>query len=329
LDFRISSYGVAVSMIVLAGCEGAQSALAPAGVGAERIAALFWGTFVGALVIWAALVLLSIHAIWSKRAPHSEKYAKRLIVGGGVVFPALTLTGLLLTALSMLPDLVAPPPSGSLKIAVTGHQWWWRVRYLSATEAPIELANEIRLPVGEPVELELESSDVIHSFWVPSLGGKVDMIPGRKTRLVLQPTRTGTFRGVCAEYCGASHALMAFDVIVLEKADFERWLEAQQRAAHASKEPLATRGRELFRANGCSSCHAVRGTSADGVIGPDLTHAGSRKSIGASTLPNERASLAQLIANIETIKPGVHMPSFDMLPDDQLHAIAAYLESLQ
>jgi cytochrome c oxidase subunit II len=146
---------------------------------------------------------------------------------------------------------------------------------------------------------------------------------------VLQPTRTGTFRGVCAEYCGASHALMAFDVIVLEKTEFLSWLAAQRRAAHAPQDPLATRGRALFLANGCSSCHAVRGTSADGVIGPDLTHAGSRKSIGASTLPNERASLAQLIANIETIKPGVHMPSFDMLPDDQLHAIAAYLESLQ
>ncbi len=198
--------------------------------------------------------------------------------------------------LSMLPDLVAPAPEGSLKIVVSGEQWWWRVRYLPPGGEAIVLANEIRLPVGEPVEFRLESPDVIHSFWIPSLGGKMDMIPGRLTRLALEPTRTGVFRGVCAEYCGTSHALMSFYVVVMEKEEFDRWLAHQAAPAEPPAEPLAARGQELFLANGCGACHTVRGTPADGVIGPDLTHVGSRLSLAAGILPNEPDAFQRWIA---------------------------------
>ena len=320
---------VSTGLLVLAGCSGPQSALEPAGRGAERIADLFWWMTVGAVVIWLAVIALALYAERVRPEAHSRRQANALIIGGGAIIPTVVLAGLLVYGLALTPDLLAPAPEGSLKIAVTGEQWWWRVRYLPPGGGSVELANEIRLPVGDHVEFRLESPDVIHSFWIPSLGGKLDMIPGRLTRLTLEPTRTGVFRGACAEYCGTSHALMSFAVVVLDKADFAAWLERQQQPAQAPAEPLADRGRELFLANGCGACHAVRGTSADGVVGPDLTHVGSRLSLGAGILPNEPDGFFRWIARTEEVKPGVHMPAFGMLPAEDLQALAVYLDGLQ
>jgi cytochrome c oxidase subunit II len=212
---------------------------------------------------------------------------------------------------------------------VIGEQWWWRIRYEPAEGEPVELANEIRLPVGQPVEFELESPDVIHSFWIPPLGGKMDMIPGRTTRLLLHPTRTGTFRGACAEYCGTSHALMAFDVVVSEEAEFNGWLEQQRRPVAESSESIVNAGRELFFLNGCAACHSIRGTEARGVVGPDLTHVGSRLSIGAGIVPNGPEGFRRWIAQTDKVKPDVRMPHFGMLPPEELESLSAYLESLQ
>jgi cytochrome c oxidase subunit 2 len=193
----------------------------------------------------------------------------------------------------------------------------------------VETANELRLPVGARVELQLSSPDVIHSFWVPSIAGKMDMIPGRLTRLALEPTQTGVFRGACAEYCGASHALMAFVVVVVEPGEFEAWLAAQALAAASPADPLAARGQQAFVAHGCTACHTIRGTEAAGAIGPDLTHVGSRLQIGAATLPNVPEALMRWIAQTDRIKPGVHMPAFRTLGPDDLSALAAYLLSLR
>lgn len=283
----------------------------------------------GSLVVWIAVVGLTVYAVWFGRRTRSERAARWLVVGGGVALPTAVLTGLLAYGLSLLPQTLAPAPPGSLTLQVTGHQWWWRVRYPREGHAPIELANEIRLPVGEPVEFQLDSADVIHSFWIPALGGKMDMIPGRRTRLQLRATRTGTFRGVCAEYCGTSHALMAFMVVVQERADFDRWLAQQAETATVPADPDAARGAELFLANGCGACHAVRGTPADGVIGPDLTHVGSRLSLGAATLTNVPSGLRRWLARTGAVKPGVHMPAFGMLAAADLDALAAYLEGLR
>ncbi len=312
--------------LVMAGCHGPQSALAPAGEGAEDIAALFWWMTGGAAAVWLGVVGLTVYALRARPVAHHRRWAAGLIIGGGVVVPTVVLAGLLAYGLAMLPRLLEPAPEGSLRIAVTGEQWWWRVRYQVAGET-VELANEVRLPVGEPVLFELDSPDVIHAFWIPALGGKIDMIPGRRTRLTLRPTRTGVFRGVCAEYCGVSHALMAFDVVVMERGDFERWLAGQR--APAADGPEHARGRERFLANGCAACHTVRGTEARGAIGPDLTHVGSRRSLGAGTLPNDPAGFRRWLEHTDQAKPGVLMPHYRMLPREELDALAAYLDALQ
>lgn len=313
----------------MAACSGPQSGLDPAGRGAERIAELFWWMAGGAALVWVGVVWLTLSALRGRAASQTARQASIYIIGGGVVVPTAILAALLVYGLGMLPSLLAPAPDGTLRIAVTGEQWWWRVRYHPPVGAPIDLANEIRLPVGEPVEFELDSPDVIHSFWIPALGGKMDMIPGRRTRLLLEPTRTGTFRGVCAEYCGTAHALMAFDVVVMEEAEFKQWLERQRAPAPEPVDPHAAFGRELFFANGCAACHAVRGTQARAVIGPDLTHVGSRLSLGAGIVPNDPDGFIRWLAHTDEVKPGVLMPHFGMLPPEELDALATYLEALK
>lgn len=309
--------------MLLVGCSGAQSALDPAGSGADRIATLFWWMSAGAAVIWVVVAGLIVYALAGRRR-HTERAASVLIVGGGLIAPTVILTALLIGGLALLPALLASP-AGAMKISVSGEQYWWRVRYLLPDGERVELANEIRIPVNEPVEIVLESPDVIHAFWVPSLAGKVDMIPGRVNRLTIEPTRTGVFHGVCAEYCGTSHALMRFDAVVMEKEEFRRWLRAQR--SHAAVRQ--SRGLDRFLSNGCGACHTIRGTPADGVIGPDLTHVGSRLRLAAGILPNDHAALARFIARTEEAKPGVLMPSFGMLPEAEVRDIAAYLEALQ
>jgi cytochrome c oxidase subunit 2 len=305
-----------------------QSSLAPSGRDAERVADLFWGMTAGAVVVWVGVIALALYYTRTARGVASERRDRLLIVGGGVVLPTVTVTILLIYGLAMLPEAVARAPEGSLHVDVAGEQWWWRVRYRRPDGLEAVLANEVRLPVGTPVQFRLSSDNVIHSFWIPPLAGKMDMIPGRITYLTVRPTATGVFRGVCAEYCGTAHALMAFSVEVMEAAEFDRWLEHQAAPATAVGAD-ALPGAELFLASGCHACHTVRGTAAAGVIGPDLTHVGSRLSLGAGILPNDADAFRRWIAGTEHIKPGVHMPQFGMLPADELAALAAYLEGLQ
>jgi cytochrome c oxidase subunit 2 len=229
----------------------------------------------------------------------------------------------------MLPDLVATAPAGSRVVDVHGEQFWWRVRYQLPDGNRVELANEIRLPVGEHAQFRLHSPDVIHSFWIPSVAGKMDMIPGRVTRLAVEPTRTGVFRGACAEYCGGSHALMNFYTIVEDRAAFDQWLLNQAAPAKAPTSPQAARGQQLFLMNGCGACHTIRGIAAAGLVGPDLTHVGSRHSLGAGVLPNTMGDFLRFISETERIKPGVHMPPFRMLPREDLLALATYLDGLE
>jgi cytochrome c oxidase subunit 2 len=312
---------------VLFGCSGDQSALAPAGDEAERVAGLFWTMLAGGGSIWLLVVGAAFYASRLRPGPHSVRSANVLLVWGGVVAPTLILAGLLTYGLALMADLRTP--GDGLRIHVSGEQWWWRVSYLAPGRAEVVSANEIRLPLGQRVEIELTSPDVIHSFWIPPLGGKVDMIPGRVNRLVLEPTRTGTFRGVCAEFCGTSHALMAFSVVVMEEAAFTDWLAQEAQAASPPGTPAAEAGKELFLQVGCGACHAVRGTAADGIIGPDLTHLAGRATLAAGTLPNTPEDLVRWIAHAETVKPGSRMPSFTALPGDHLEAIAAYLAGLE
>jgi len=333
---------VAVSTVAAAGCDGAQSALAPAGRDAEHIATLFWVMAIGALVVWSAVVVVAVYAIRSRRVTHSQATANLLVIGGGVALPAVVLAALLAYGMPVLSAVLAPVPEGALLIEVTAKQWWWRVRYLDPTAhsprgggpgpgdggVAIETANEIHVPVGQRIELRLESADVIHSFWVPSLAGKMDMFPGRVTRLALEPTRTGVFRGNCAEYCGASHARMGLTVVVTSADDFRTWLAKQAEPSTAFTAAWRD-GQTAFISNGCGACHSVRGSAADGRIGPDLTHVGGRLGIGAGVLDRNPDAIARWITSADHIKPGVLMPAFRTLPPERVRAIAAYLMSLE
>jgi cytochrome c oxidase subunit 2 len=321
---RLSLRGAAALLILsVAGCAGPQSALDPAGDGAARLATLFWVMLVGSTLIWTGVITLAFYAARKDPGYFSDRFGASLILWGGAVFPTVVLTALLTYGLWLTSDLRAT--GAGLRVFVTGEQYWWRVRYEMDGSVPVVSANEIRLPVGERVEFSLEAADVIHSFWIPSLGGKVDMIPGRTNRLVLQATKPGIYRGVCAEFCGPSHALMAFAVISMERTEFEHWLEAQS----ANAASATGRGVELFLANGCAACHAVRGTEARGTIGPDLTHIGSRRTVGAGILANTTENRARFIREVEAIKPRSRMPSYNMLTPEEATAIAAYLGSLK
>lgn len=326
---RARMAALAIVAALLAGCEGPQSALVGAGTGAAAILQLFWWMLGGAVVIWLLVIGLAVYATRVRRDAHSPRLANALIVGGGVVLPVLVLAVLLIYGLTMMPKLRAPAGADGPRITVSGERWWWRVRYQTPDGTAFALANEIRLPLGRRVALQLSSPDVIHAFWVPSLGGKVDMIPGRTTELVLEPTRTGRFRGACAEYCGTAHALMNFDVVVLEPDAFDAWLRTQAADAAQPADTIAMQGQRAFLAQGCGACHTVRGTEADGVLGPDLTHVGSRLRLGAGALGNEPEDFVRWIARPGEVKPGVRMPSFHLLPRQELRAIAAYLDGLQ
>ena len=305
-----------------------QSALDPAGRDARVIADLFWFMLPAAIILWLLVNGLFFYVTRLQPKKLSRRLAEALVIGGGIVFPTLALAGLLGYGLSIMPDQRAP--GDGLTIRVTGEQWWWRVEYWpEGADQPVVSANEIRLPVNERTEIKLDADEVIHSFWIPSLAGKMDMFPGRQTRLALEPEAVGTYRGQCAEFCGASHALMAFQAVVMEPDAFDAWLENERDTAKEPEDDLAARGKEVFLAQGCGACHAVRGTPATSRVGPDLTHVGGRTTLGAGILPPDAEAFSEWIRHTGSIKPEVEMPSYAHLTDDDLGALSHYLESLK
>lgn len=255
-----------------------------------------------------------------------------------MVLPVLVLSALLAFSTLRSAQLSMPSSQHAVKIAVVARLWWWEVRYTDPAGGPdIVLANEIRLPVGQPVYLGLSSADVIHSFWVPALAGKVDMVPGRVHGLTLRADRAGVYRAQCAEYCGEQHARMALHVVAQSEQEFAAWLAAQARPARvaAANKAQAEAGRRAFTQQRCAACHVVRSDSdseavaGEGGLGPDLTHVGSRLYIGAGTLRNDRGALAAWIGNPHGFKPGVRMPASADMDGATLQALAAYLEQLK
>lgn len=316
-----------MAFLSLASCTGIQSALDPAGEEADQVATLFWVMTIGGLLIWALMVVLALYASRWKKRPTSEENANRFIFWGGVVFPVTVLTALLSYALWLMPSLrpFAGGQQASLRIEVVGHQFWWRVVYHRPDGAAVVSANEVRLPVGQRVEFELTSADMIHSFWIPALGGKMDLIPGRTNRLSLSAKKVGTYRGQCAEFCGTSHARMAFPAVVMEQGEFDAWLDARDQASVG----MAADGRTLFETAGCGDCHSVDASVAASSKGPDLSHIGSRLTIGAGFLPNEIETLARFIAHPTSIKPGARMPLSTDLSAEEIDRIATWLKGLQ
>jgi cytochrome c oxidase subunit 2 len=325
--------------------------LDPAGPYAERVTVLAWvlfgmGVLVTAIIIAALYVAAKGPADWRRKLG-----GEKAIWIGGIAFPAVVLTALLIWGLTLTASLSSAITGTEQRIRVTGEMWWFRVQYLGPDgEVVIEDANELHLPVGRPVVLELRSADVIHSFWVPHLSGKKDMIPGRTLLLRVEASEAGRFGGVCAEYCGGPHALMGFVTVSHQPDDYRRWLSsritrsAQPALPAQAPQPNtgalpglvperelavagdAAQGRQLFMESGCGACHRVAGTEANGLAGPDLTHVGSRLTLGAGIQPNHRGTLMGWIGDSQSIKPGNRMPSYDRLSAGQLNAIAAWLE---
>jgi cytochrome c oxidase subunit 2 len=250
---------------------------------------------------------------------------------GLIAWGAVVGTGLVALAIaSFVADrsMASAAANEKLSITVTGNQWWWDVQYNAADNSKmVRTANELHLPVGVPVRIMLKSNDVIHSFWVPSLAGKQDLIPGRDTDITITPQKVGIYRGQCAEYCGAEHAKMALVVDVDSYPDFIKWWQHQLQTAPKPTTPLALAGYNYVTSRNCSACHAIAGTPASATVGPDLTHLASRRTLAAS-MPMSEGNLYGWVADPQSIKPGTKMPTIGLEPNE-LHAVVAYLETLK
>lgn len=268
--------------------------------------------------------------------PLSERRGVHAMVAAGVIVPVIVLSIVLVATLRVLARITpAPTSSNTMVIDIVGRQFWWAVRYLDKEPSRVfDTANELHLPVGVPVQLRLRTVDVIHSFWVPGLAGKMDLVPGRTNVMTLQADRVGVWRGQCAEFCGVQHGKMAITVVAESKADFERWRSAQQSSAaevtpsDSARATAQLTDRDAFLRSGCVLCHTVRGTPAGGRLGPDLTHVATRLTLAAGTLPNNRGNLYGWIADPQAHKPGSAMPAVPMTAVE-LHAIARYLGTLK
>lgn len=318
------------AMLGLSGCGGIQSALAPSGTEADEILNLFWTVTVLATVLTVFVLAVGAVALWGRAGWRQVISSDRFVVACGILLPIVVLSFLLVYGLLVMQAgasraRLAEGPG----ITIVGKRWWWQVIYQMPDGTEVVSANELRLPVGRPTAIHLKTDDVIHSFWAPQLGGKLDMIPGRTNTLTLEATEAGISRAQCAEYCGGAHAMMSLFVVALPPEEYDAWLAAEAETADAPEGRQERRGRRLFVENGCGACHTVRGTDAQGTVGPDLTHVGSRRSLGAATLPNDVNAFAGWIAENQHIKPDNLMPEYDMFRPPQLQALGAYLDGLE
>jgi cytochrome c oxidase subunit 2 len=318
---------IATSALLTVGCAGPQSAIDPAGPAAASIHQLGLVLWIGAALVTVLVTVLMLVPFVRRRERQVDR--RLFLWGGGVALPALSLSVLVPYVMTVGGQMRESTPGDAVSVDVTGYLYWWDVAYRVPNVAGrVATANELRVPVGQPVELWLRSADVIHSFWVPNLAGKTDLTPGRTTRMVIQADRPGRFRGQCAEYCGAQHSLMAFEVIAVPPDEFTAWLARLARPVAAPANPELEKGRDLFVNLGCGACHTVRGV-IEGRLGPDLSQVGARGMIGAGTLRGGLGNIAGWIASAQHLKPGNAMPSYDRLEGPQLRALSAYLASLQ
>lgn len=300
----------------------------------DREAQLGWVLLIIASLVTVVVSLLVLGGVLRRRTATPAPIERSggglgWIVIGGIVVPTVILVGVFVLTMITQAAIAAPATAPGVTVQVVGHRWWWEVHYLDRSPSQIATtANEIHIPVGQPVRLEVVAGDVIHSFWVPQLAGKTDLIPGQKNVMWLEADTAGFYRGQCAEYCGLQHAKMAVSVVAESPAAFSRWLEQQRRPAVAPSDSGLAAGEAVFAGSACSLCHTIRGTSAGGRFGPDLTHLAGRRTLAAGSLPNTRGNLAGWIANPQAIKPGNMMPAVPLRPSE-LHLLITYLQSLR
>jgi cytochrome c oxidase subunit II len=325
--------GLALTAAAVAGCGGEQSALDPESPAARDIATLWWWMLLIACVVFGGAVgMLGI--AWVRRRRRGLPLVGRdggrslaLVVVFGVAIPITVNVALFIVAnFALMDETDAPAATGApMRIEVVGRQWFWEVRYPGTAAVT---ANEIHIPARTRVTVEAVTGDVIHSFWVPRLNRKIDMIPGRRNRVELYAERPGRYRGQCAEFCGAQHAHMAMFVYVDEPDAFTAWLRAQAAPRTAPATAAQRRGEDTFMSSQCASCHTLRGTQARGDVGPDLTHVGSRTTLAALTIPNDPEALAEWLRDPQHVKPGNRMPDLE-LSEDEIDDLVAYLQSLK
>lgn len=332
---------VVILLASLAGCAEQQSALHPYGPHAEAIARIFWFFVAVCTTVWV-LVMLALAYGTLRRRPLLPAPPDPLLVDPGherratlVITGAIAITVLILgvfTTISYVGERSAAHAAATgdaLSVKLTGNQWWWNVQYDDPDPSrTLTSANEIHVPVGRPVKVKLAAADVIHSFWVPSLAGKLDLIPGRENEITFIAQRPGVYRGQCAEFCGWQHAHMAVLVIAHAPDEFQAWYDGQLQPASIPADAEGQQGREVFLNKACVLCHTIRGTIAGARLGPDLTHVASRRTIAAGTLPTSRGSFAAWVVDPQTIKPGANMPATQLSPDE-LNALAAFLDGLK
>ncbi|HZP30797.1 MAG TPA: cytochrome c oxidase subunit II [Acidimicrobiia bacterium] len=311
--------------LALAACGGASpSTLHAEGSESREVARLWWLMFGLAVAVYVVVASLIVWAIvrGRRRTRRATFNDDKFIWIGGVIAPAIIL--LVLGVFTMTTsNAIREPSSRALVVKVVGRQWWWDVSYPGRN---VRTANEIHVPVHTKIHFELTSTDVIHSFWVPEIAGKEDVIPGQPNHLYVTVEKTGTYRGLCAEYCGLQHAHMGFEIVAESPGDFERWVQTNAQPAQEPVSDLAERGQLVFRRSDCAGCHTIRGTTAAGTSGPDLTHVASRSTIGAETVENTPANLRKWVENPDQLKPGVEMPP-SVLSHDDFESVVAYLET--
>ncbi|WP_426232173.1 cytochrome c oxidase subunit II [Pararhizobium sp. DWP3-4] len=316
----------------VAGCSGSQSALDVHGAPAIHLKDLMTAFVWICGFVWLLVIFALIYALVRSRTGDASTQPDgpwtKIVVSGAVAATGVIITGL--TIASFYTTRAIDGSQGdAISISLKGEQWWWRIRYPNRDPAlEFETANEIHIPVGRDVRLQLESADVIHSFWVPSLAGKQDLVPGRSNTLLIRAERPGIYRGQCAEFCGLQHSHMGILVVADDEASYARWLASQRKVQSQTMDPEASAGEKVFLAKPCAACHTVRGRSSTGTTGPDLTHVGSRQTIGAGLLETTPGSLAAWIADPQTLKPGNNMPMVP-LTSNELRQISRYMDSLR
>lgn len=328
---------LALRSVLPAGAARQQSVLDPSGPQADSAARLWWIAFGIAATVYAITIGTLLWTAWrahrrtraGMKPPPGAPRIMRRAVAGAVGVTVATLLVFIFFDFGAGESLHAPARSNYLTLRVTGHQWWWEVEYAdTVAHGRVTTANEIHIPVGQPVRLELSANDVIHSLWIPELAGKRDLVPGYHRTMWLEADSAGVYRGQCAEFCGLQHAHMALYVMADPPDRFRAWLDNQRRPAMPPADSLAARGELVFLGAQCPLCHSIGGTAAYGSVGPDLTHLASRTTIAAGTLRNTRGNLAGWILDPQRIKPGNDMPPSRFDARD-LEALLAYLETLK
>jgi len=330
-----------VVALCFSSCGGIQNAINPAGPNAGNISKLWWLMFVVCSIVFVLVlitVLLSLRKATAEAADRvpilepsaeSERRRRNLVISATTITIIILFVFLIASYSSGRSLRLNDPTKNGLSIELTGHQWWWEVRYQDVDASNIfTTANEIHIPVGVPVQFTLRGADVIHSFWVPNLAGKKDLIPGKVNTIWLQADKPGVYRGQCAEYCGLQHAKMALWVVAEPQEQFNAWRQNQTQGAVPPASDPQKRGQQVFLGTTCVMCHAINGTPAGSNIGPNLTHVGSRQMLAAATLVNTRDHMAQWIKDSQTFKPGNKMPQHN-LSDADLQSLVEYLENLK